>query len=218
LNSSRAQGTSANTPDLRRVFVARVHQLLEMGYRRMEFKPFAFQEEPVITGELARAMNAVIDDDSSPLWTHHFSVQDEQVVNDVTLKGKHRKRIDIGVLSSRPRPRNHFSFEAKSLSDRHPLRDYLGNNGLRRFLRGEYAKEDRDAGMLGYVQSESEGEWAERLQTELQSRELKHSVRDSCFAVKHEFKSGPSYTYLSRHFRDAVSSQIDIYHTLLLFH
>jgi hypothetical protein len=218
VNGSRAQGVSANTPDLRRVFVARVHQLLALGYRRMDAKPFGFQEEPVITGELARAMNAAIDDDGSPLWTHDFSVQDEQTINDGTLKGKHRKRIDIGVRSSRPRPRNHFSFEAKLLSDKHPLRDYLGDNGLGRFLRGQYAKEDKDAGMLGYVQSESEGEWAQRLQIELQSREVEHSVCEGCCGVKHRFRSGPTYTYLSRHSRDAMNSPIDVYHTFLLFH
>lgn len=164
LNRSQGYGTSANVAVLRYVFLTRVHQLLQLGYRRMDVKTFAAQDEPVITGELTRAMNAAIDDDRSPKWAHFFQVQDEEPVNDRTRKGKHRKRIDIGVRSSQPRPRKHFSFEAKLLNQTKRLRDYLGDQGLRCFLKGEYAAGEEDAGMLGYVQWGAEETWAKSLQ------------------------------------------------------
>jgi len=215
---SRAHGTSANTPDLRRVFVVRIHQLLEMGYRRMEAKFFASQEEPVITGELAREMNAVIDDTRSPKWTRSFEAQDEQPINDGKRKGKSRKRIDIGIRSSSACPRSHFSFEAKRLGRKNPLRLYLGEEGLQCFLRGEYAAEERDAGMLGYVQSGTEEAWAQSLQKELQESGAMHSVCDEIFGARHRFTAGPAHTYHSRHARRSPRAPIDIFHTFLLFH
>jgi hypothetical protein len=198
--------------------VSRIHQLIEMGYRRMNAKQLASQDEPVITGELAQAMNAAIDDDSSPKWTRSFQVQDEQPVNDGQRKGKHRKRIDIGVRSSFPRPRNHFSFEAKLLSRKNPLRIYLGKDGLQCFLRGEYATRERDAGMLGYVQSGTEEEWAQSLQKEFRESGALHGVCDDLFGAQHRFEAGPAHTYHSRHVRQTSRDPIDIFHTLLLFH
>jgi hypothetical protein len=183
----------------------------------MDVKSLAAQAEPVITGELAQAMNAAIDDASSPEWTHHFQVEDEQPVNDGIRKGKHRKRIDIAVRSSNPRPRSHFSFEAKVLSQRHPLRDYLGAEGLQCFLRGDYAADEQDAGMLGYVLQETEGEWAKRLQQELREAGNKHSVCDGCSGSEHRFQAGPSHTYHSRHLRSNPRRRIDIFHTFLSF-
>jgi hypothetical protein len=162
-------------------------------------------------------MNAAIDDAGSPAWAHHFQVEDEQPVNDGIRKGKHRKRIDIGVRSSKPRPRNHFSFEAKVLSQKHPLRDYLGVEGLQCFLRGDYARDEEDAGMLGYVQQGTEEEWAQRLQKELCEAGDEHSVCDGCFGSEHRFRTGPSHTYHSRHLRTTPARRIDIFHTLLSF-
>lgn len=214
--SSRAHGRSANTADLRRVFVTRVHQLLELGYRRLDAKTFVMRDEPVITGELARAMNAAIDDDHSPRWVQSFQVQDEEPVNDGVRKGKHRKRIDIGVRSSKPRPRAHFSFEAKRLSHEKSLQSYLGVDGLQCFLKGEYAAGEPDAGMLGYVQVGTEEEWAVGLQNRLRE-EAEHHVCDGCFGREHRFRTGPAHTYHSRHLRPTVGSPIDLYHTFLFF-
>ncbi len=208
---------SANTADLRLVFVTRVHQLLELGYRRMNSTALAAQEEPVITGELARAMNEAIDDERSPNWTHYFHVQDEEPVNADERTGKHRKRIDIGVRSSQPRPRNHFSFEAKLLNRKKRLRDYLGREGLQCFLKSEYAADEQDAGMLGYVQSDTEEIWAASLQEKLREAETKHGVCDDCFGREHRFRAGPVHTYHSRHLRTKPRSPIDIYHTFLSF-
>jgi hypothetical protein len=217
LDKSRSYGASANAEELRYVFIKRVHQLLELGYRRMDAKAFAREAEPVITGELARAMNSAIDDNLSPQWVHYFQVQDEQPVNDGIRKGKHRKRIDIGVQSSRPRPRDHFSFEAKLLGPNNRLRDYLGQDGLQCFLRGDYAASERGAGMLGYIQSGSEKNWGEKLQAALRDPHDKHQVCDDCHGLEYQFKDGPLYTYHSRHIRQTAGSRIDIFHTFLSF-
>lgn len=217
MNRSQTHGTSANTAALRRIFVTRVHQLLEMGYRRLNAKLFAAEDEPVITGELARGMNAAIDGDRSPAWVRYFQVQDEEPVNERTRRGKHRKRIDIGVRSSQARPRNHFSFEAKSLSFKKRLSDYLGNAGLQCFLKAEYAADEQDAGMLGYIQSGTEEEWAASLQKALREAERKHQVCDDCFGLPHRFNAGPAHTYLSRHLRPTLGIPIEVFHTFLSF-
>jgi len=217
LISSRTYGATVNTDELRRVFVARVHQLLELGYRRIKVEELASQAEPVITGELARAMNAAIDDDESPKWTHNFQVEDEQPVNNGIRKGKYRKRIDIGIRSSSPRPRHHFSFEAKLLGQKNPLRNYLGAEGLQCFLRGEYAADEKDAGMLGYVQSGTEAQWAQVLSNEFRVAGARHGVCDDCSGLEHRFKAGPAHTYHSQHFRPNLGERIDIFHTFLSF-
>ena len=42
--------------------------------------------------------------------------------------------------------------------------DYLGEDGLQCFLRGRYAHESDEAGMLGYIQCDNISIWVERLQ------------------------------------------------------
>ena len=61
-------GRSANTSDFRRVFVSRVHEVIEGGYRRLEPASYAKDEEPTITGELRKAMNGYLRDPAAPVW------------------------------------------------------------------------------------------------------------------------------------------------------
>ena len=48
-----ARVASENGDEFRAAFVSRVHELLEIGYRRMKPETFSLLEEPDISGELA---------------------------------------------------------------------------------------------------------------------------------------------------------------------
>jgi hypothetical protein len=109
-NQPSKMQNSANTSDFRKVFVARVHEVLEGGYRKLKAEDYAKEEEPAITGELRKAMDRFMRDMSAPDWADYFSVHDDPPVDDVKRKGKRRNRIDIRVDSSTPRPGASFSF------------------------------------------------------------------------------------------------------------
>lgn len=53
------------------------------------------------------------------------------------------------IVSAQTLPRTRFSFEAKRLGRGNPVSKYLGPKGLGCFLKGEYAVNEDDAGMLG---------------------------------------------------------------------
>ena len=59
LKPRQPRGRSANTDEIRQVFVRRVHRLLKLGYDRLNVADFQAEEEPVITGELAQYRRGV---------------------------------------------------------------------------------------------------------------------------------------------------------------
>ena len=158
------RGHSGNTAELRHVFICRVHQLIELGYARMNPSAFQSTDEPDITGELICAIDQVCDDPESEGWISFFTPHDDPPVNDPMRKGKNRRKVDIRIGSGEYRPRQKFHFEAKRLGKGLAVGVYLGPEGLGRFLRGEYARDEDMAGMLGYVQSEDPQHWADKIQ------------------------------------------------------
>jgi hypothetical protein len=209
---------SANASDFRQIFILQAHRLLQLGYSKLDAKSYANVEEPDITGDLRGAMEAVIDDPNADPWLHFYYVEDEHHVNDGKRKGKRRKRVDIRITASRPRPRNHLSFEAKRLSDTSPIGDYLGNEGLGCFLSGDYAALDGEAGMLGYVQSRTVEDWSAALEKRLNDDETSFGIVDGIVWAEHPFRGGPPMTFHSRHLRKSIGKQIDIFHNLLVFY
>jgi hypothetical protein len=209
---------SANAPAFRTVFLNRVHELLCLGYQRLDPKTHVSDDETAITGDLVEAMDAVIDDSQSRDWVRLFHVKDDPPINIAGRRGKHRRRIDIEVVSGESRPRSHFSFEAKRLRTNTSLGEYLGVDGLGCFLAGHYASNEDDAGMLGYVQSRSAKDWADDLQTRLRKSPKGYGVCRGHSWKLRPFIKGPRHTYYTRHKRPAIARNIEIYHTLLSFH
>lgn len=206
---------SGNADDYRQVFLCRVHELLQRGYLRMNAPAFATEEETVITGELAKEMDAELDALEEE-WGRFFRVENEKPVNDGKRQGKERKRIDVHVESSEHKPRRRFSFEAKRLAPKKPVRDYLGREGLGCFLRGEYSANDLDAGMLGCIQSGKPLDWANEIKGKLLHKGSRYSVlSEECWSP-HVFPRGPAHSYVSTHKRRKLG-RIDVYHTLLVF-
>ncbi len=216
-NQSGLGDGSANAADFRQVFVARVHEVLEGGYRKLKPEEYAKEEEPAITGELRNAMNNFLRDVAAPAWADYFSVHDDPPVDDGVRKGKRRNRIDIRVDSSTPRPGASFSFEAKRLARGFTVAKYLGDEGLGSFLSGEYARDDNDAGMLGYMQDDDASYWSGEIEAAINKDRVAYGVKGRKWWKRHTFLEGPEHVFFSRHMRKAVGRQINLYHTLLLF-
>jgi len=205
---------SSSATAYRKVFVSRVHQLLHLATFRVSLQAFKRYQETAITGEIVRVMDEIIDDPGSPRWVRHFSVHDDPPVNVKGRLGRSRKRLDIRVVSAQRLPRSRFSFEAKRLGKDHPVADYLGAEGLGCFLSGDYAREEVDAGMLGYVQTESVDVWAQRVGDGIHAAASLQLIAGDRW--KHRpLKGGPTHTFHTRHDRPAVGKRLDVYHTLL---
>ena len=211
------EGRSANTDDYRRVFVVRVHEVLQGGYERLNHRAYATEEETVITGELKKEMRAYLRGGAAPAWADNFFVQEEEPVNDGVRKGKSRTRVDIGVEASIPRPGASFSLEAKRLARGYPVGKYLGRTGLGCFVCGDYARDEGDAGMIGYVQHDDAAYWAGEIESTMRADPKAHEVNGSDWWKPHAFPKGPRHMFVSKHARKAVGRPIVIYHSLLIF-
>lgn len=214
--TKQRQASSPDREVLRQVFLQRVHELLMLGYQRMEFTKFLTATEPVITGELAKEMNIALECLQEE-WSCFFHVQEERYVNDGERLGYSRRRIDIHVLSGEHRPRLQFSFEAKRLHNTASVGVYLGEEGLGNLLEGHKAAAEPDAGMLGCVQVGEPAEWAARLEARLQAPGNPHCVLEEGRWRPHRFARGPAHCYYTAH-RRKERGPIGIYHTLLVFH
>ena len=141
-------GTSANLILYRAAFIRNCHTLLARGYS--ELSPSAFQgaQETEITGELVRSMKSVLQRPDSPVWMDHFFVADDPPVNAPKRKGKSRRRIDIEIERGEHGPRPRLQFEAKRLYSSNSVSEYLGADGIRLFVSGEYGAGQVEGGML----------------------------------------------------------------------
>lgn len=213
---SRPSGASTNSVDVRLVFVNRVLQLVQLGYDRMIPPAFRSKDEPEITGELTVAIKAVLSG-SATAWMKFFFAQDEVPVNCVGRKGKHRKKVDIYIECSSHSPRLHYRFESKCLGPGHTIGKYLGREGLGRFLRGDYASDEDQAGMLGYVQSGDLDAWGHKIADELGKTPAGYFVDPTQPFAKRRTAAASTRKYRSRHNRPTVGRTILIDHLLLLF-
>jgi hypothetical protein len=213
--STHAQ--SANKPYYYASFVMRSHAVVGMGYAGMDAPSFAFHQEEDITGELTRSMQLALCAPSSPRWAKNFWASEEVRVHAHDRLGKRRLRIDIEIVQHGTAPRPRFRFEAKRLHDARSRSEYLGTNGLGRFLDARYAGEDDTAGMLGYVQDGSVQTQADALNVAMKA------AREGC-RVKEggdwsELSLAPDLsTFRSVHHRPSPFPPITMLHTLLLFH
>lgn len=141
----------------RKVFVRRVHQLLDTAYAGMKpVKKWGLKAEEEISGELARLIDQALDSLSQP-WMRFFSLEAERHVDEPKVPlskrrlGKRRRRMDFRFRCRLRKPVLRFVYEAKLLSDSGSYQDLIGENGLGRFLTKKYAAEDTCAGLLGFV-------------------------------------------------------------------
>jgi len=143
---------SANSSYFFTSFVHKAHEVLKLGYDRLDSTSFSSSDEEHITGELTKEMQAALEDPRAPRWCRYFWANEETRVNIGKRYGKNRQRIDIEITKHQKGKRPKLRFEAKRLSRNHSVNGYLGTSGLGCFLDGSYAVEDTVVGMLGYIQ------------------------------------------------------------------
>lgn len=193
------------------------HCLIAEGYARMDRAAFACAQEPVITGELVREMRAHLESaDNASGWACYYAIHEDPPLNVEGRLGTARPRVDIEIMRISPGPRPRLPFEAKRLSAStgHNVSGYLGADGLGCFISGRYPMTHDEAGMLGYVQSDSEEIWAERIATALRGKKECRAV-DPRFAHQ-GIHASLRHTYLSRHLR-SKGTAFAVHHVLLRF-
>jgi hypothetical protein len=164
--SYQRRAASANRIVYEQRFIRCVHDLIKWGYDRLCASAYATQEETVITGDLAEAIEGILEYQNED-WMRFNRVYDDPPINESIeaprRRGKGRRRVDIKLDSSEVSPYTRFCFEAKRLGKGNPVSRYLGPKGLGCFLSGSYAEAEQRGGMLGYVQSDDEQTWAAKI-------------------------------------------------------
>jgi len=214
---------TSNGPDLFQTYVntlrAHAHWLIAEGYARMDNAAFASEEEPAITGELVREMRAYLEaGDGAPAWVCYYSIHDDPPLSVSGKLGKTRPRVDIEFERAARGPRPRLRFEAKRLDSTtgHTVSGYLGRDGLGCFLSGRYPMTHGEAGMLGYVQSEDETTWVERMVSALSRGREGLAVMDPLLSHQ-RVHPALHHTYCSRHRRNKDEAPVVIHHVLLRF-
>jgi hypothetical protein len=214
---------TSNQGIYRQQFLRHIHHLLQMGYESLKPTDFTSSEENVITGEICKRIKELTEDAPTEVWMRHFSVHDQDPVNDgVDDAGKRRvgdrrPRLDIRLVSKRRVPNSKFCVEAKRLYRGDSVAAYADDEGLGAFISEYYAKADDAAGMLGYVQSESVEFWSPKLARKLTEECGALILETGNHWAKHTFKGGPEHTYRTRHRRVKSGRSIEVCHTLFLF-
>ncbi len=220
--SQQPSRASSNADDYDPLFVFEVHHLIKLAYDRLRPQSHTHDQEPAITGDLACAMDAVLDYPAED-WMRFYSARDDPPESEPKRRGrqrrrgKDRKRVDIRMESSQTSPRSRFRFECKRLGRRFGARRYLGAEGLGCFLRSDYASQEARAGMLGYVQNDDEQAWAAKLEELLTAEAADYRVVPGSGWRHEPVLADLPYTYRSNHRRGSGRRPIEVYHTLLRF-
>lgn len=217
-SSAPRPGGSANRRPYTRAFRRHVHELILLGYARLDYASHAASDEPVITGEMIRAIREVLDAPHLPRrWFRWYSVHEDPRLNARGLKGVRRRQPDYGFEHLSTAPRVWYYFEAKRLDTKKREGDYLGFEGLGRFLDGRHARQCPEAGMIGYVQSDDELAWAAAIRSRLESTPATYRLRRDGHWRKTPVIPGLHHTYHTCHDRGNTLPPIEIGHVLLRF-
>lgn len=216
-------GRSDDAEEFHRHFLTHVHTILKLGYDRLitAESDLCKAEEEDITGEFAKAMNAVLASPETPAWRTFYAVHEEPRVWNPRRRGKRRLRLDIQVeFTGESRPR--FSFEAKRLrsDDKKSIIKYFGKEGLGCFIKGVYAGESDEAGMLAYIQSQDLSHWSSKIHSWLKKRAMTCEWIAELGWTSVGLAEGLDTTYKSVHtrsFSENSRKDIIVYHTLLVF-
>lgn len=207
-----------DSKEYQKAFRKKIFQLLNMGYNRLDAASLKDSEEEDITGEIVREINEILEDRESPTWVGSFAVHEELRINKQDRKGKRRKRVDIEFEWVCHGPRQHYPFEAKRLRvNSHPVGEYLGPSGLGEFLSGNYAHDRIEAGMIGYVQSDTPESWAAKMQTKFEKEpEMIQTCSDGDW-TNSTVIDGLRHCFRSKHHRPTLDRPITLYHIFLIF-
>ena len=215
---SNRQPKTDDSKEYQKAFREYVFKLLKMGYDRLDTVSLQDSEEEDITGEIVREINEILEDRGSPPWVRLFAVHEELRINEPGRRGKRRKRVDIEFEWVCHCPRHHYPFEAKRLCvNTHPIGEYVGPAGLGEFLSGNYAREKLEAGMIGYVQSDTPKSWAKKAQKKFDKEpKLVRACSDGSW-TSITIIGELSHCFRSKHNRITKKRPITLYHVFLIF-
>lgn len=207
-------------------FAENVHRLLQAGYASLSVKEldhFNRCDEPTITGGLAMRIQQLIDAGKLQGISRAWCVVDNWPESALHLplqrqpKAKRRKLPDLKFRFGGQREALYFRFEAKKLAGTGDYTDLISReDGLGRFLRKVYGREDNAGGLLGYVQSESIEAHVERVRSALASYGKKYRVDTKGSWTLVSWKNGPNYCFRVVHLRNGAAP-IVIFYSFLLF-
>jgi hypothetical protein len=204
------------------LFVERAHELLQAGYETLDAKACNLWAEPEISGELAWKIEQLLWTRRQP-WMRYWTAMDNPPENEPDKPGfkkrlgKRRKLPDIKLRYAGQRETLYFRFEAKKLASTGDYADLISHeDGLGRFLRRVYAREDAAGGLLGYVQTETPEIHAERVRLALATDPKKYRVNATGGWTAVTWKNGPKCSFRAVHSREGASG-IVIFYSFLLF-
>ena len=141
------------------------HELLWWGYEAARPHLHQNQDEESITTDIFVGMQNKLNEPDLDLSYNRYEPHKEWHVVKGVRTGKSCKRIDVVVRFTEPRPRQKFCFEAKRLkTNGHGIGDYIGAEGMGCYLNEDYAEDDPEAAMVGYIQSDDSARWFSELQ------------------------------------------------------
>jgi hypothetical protein len=209
---------TVDAPEYLQAFREQVFKLIKMGYDRLDSKEYKDSEEPDISGELVSKMREIAQNSTGLRWAAHFSIHDDPPINELKRLGKKRRRLDIELVRTRYGPHPRYPFEAKRLSGRYfTTGKYLGQKGLKEFTTGHYAADLDEAGMLGYIQSDSLQKWADKLHRQFEKDSMSLQACPDGKWTNTEVIPELNHCYRSKHNRPTVGKPITLYHILLNF-
>ena len=216
-NNSFNVYNSSDSSEYKAVFYMRAMQLIIAGANNLRDTSSNLNEyeETEITGEITRCVDEYINNFDSPEWTSQYTIKEESYEHSDKL-GKYRKRVDIVVTLSGRKPQLPFRFEAKRLKETGwPTNGYVGKEGLGEFISSNYAKDDKVAGMLGYVQSNTCFHWADKVSAEISTKKKQIRLRGNGSWKKVKL-DGYEHCYQTVH-NKTNGEELLMYHLLLDF-
>lgn len=197
-------------------FRKHVHILIAWGYRNSLLRIKSDTHvETVITGYISEAIINRLRAFDCPGWCTYYSVMENKPVERQGLEGEKRPKPDL-IIESKIKGRPEYVFEAKRLKKNgFGTGEYLGENGLGRFISGKYAARYDEAAMLGYIQSDSPMHW----QTEIQEKINQNKANLNLISIRENIKiiNDLPDEWLSVHNRKGMERLISIFHILLDF-
>lgn len=204
------------------LFVERVHELLQAGYEALDATACNLWAEPEISGELAWEIEELLCTRRRP-WMRYWTAVDNWPENEPDQRGskkrlgKRRRLPDIKLKYSGQRETLYFRFEAKKLAGTGDYADLISHkDGLGRFLRRVYGRQDDAGGLLGYVQTESPEIHALRVRNALETNPKKYRVTPGGDWTATTWKDGPKCSFRAVHSRERASV-IVIFYSFLPF-
>lgn len=194
-------------------FKRKAHELLYVGYRNSLTTIISSKKynEPSVTGFIREAIR---DYAFTNLEYDGFYVEENRPENSPgnVRTGSQRLLPDL-IIHFAESPRLELVCEAKRLNQRSGRSEYTGVEGMGCFTNADYATDQSEVAMLGYVETKSVAEWKEILRQHIEKKSAELELN----SLQKDVRIIPEFTdeWQSEHERKAVGVPVKIFHILL---